>query len=371
MVELLDRISEAYFDNMGSEFGYDTRKRIHWICEHAQGEGILDVGCSQGVTSILLARESKYVLGIDVRQESIDYANSMLNEEVHSTKKHVEFQMANFIDYEPNGKKFDTVIFGEILEHLTDPKRFLQKAMQLLTPNGRVIITVPFGINDFPDHKRTYYLKELIELQIDHLSLAEIKFFGRWIGVILKYQENDERKYIDTVNIDTLRELEENFYLKERSLINEIDEKKKEIRNLIATNNRYENKIQEQGTEERLERNKQEEATSRLLSKNESLRNTISSLREIEKKYKELQKNTQTKVKKTEQKFINEKKKKVESDKKLLQSYTKEEKLLKNHAQLLERYDALKNSKLGRLQLKYWQWRRQRFGGKNSGSKVN
>ena len=87
MKKPLDRITEAYYNEMGDSFARKVRERIHWVCENAKGEEILDIGCSQGITSILLGREGKKVLGIDLLEESIQYANKSLATEEKATKE--------------------------------------------------------------------------------------------------------------------------------------------------------------------------------------------------------------------------------------------------------------------------------------------
>ncbi|MCH7628746.1 MAG: hypothetical protein IH997_08525, partial [Proteobacteria bacterium] len=53
-----DRISELYLGEVASDEASEVaRERIHWMCSHARGETVLDIGCSQGIAAILLARE--------------------------------------------------------------------------------------------------------------------------------------------------------------------------------------------------------------------------------------------------------------------------------------------------------------------------
>lgn len=70
-----DQVNERYYGQINSEESHEaTRNRIHWICRHVQGHTVLDVGCSQGITSILLAREGFEVTAIDLEEDSISYA---------------------------------------------------------------------------------------------------------------------------------------------------------------------------------------------------------------------------------------------------------------------------------------------------------
>lgn len=503
MKKPLDRVSEAYHDQINLSFGEKVRKRIHWVCEQAKGEKILDVGCSQGITSILLGRESKQVFGIDLLQESIEYANEMLSNEAEVTKKYVEFQNANFIDYDFGDQKFDSVIFGEILEHVTDPERFINKAVELLPENGRIIVTVPFGINDYFDHKKTYYMQGLLDLQNDQINIKSIEILGKWIGAVFA------KGVTDPITIDTelMTTLEDGFNDVERSLMDQLASVKRQQEKLKKTNSETQTNLRkttqelsktrsmieelktivedEQKVNENLrlslvrteeEHNQLQSVLSKTKGEKLQLQNILNKVEaeqedlidalrqadndnehkntEIEKyedlvkdityrleqsekqkqhlenenatmsqKIKELshevndenqdsyeqllkkdkrilflekkvaglrkqdklkqadlkklqkqlkeQKQDQSQLRKLQQQILNERKAKIKSNELLLEAYTKEERLLKTHSQLLKRYEALKNSKLGSLTISYWQWRRNRFGGKKSGSKSN
>ncbi|MFD1451545.1 methyltransferase domain-containing protein [Oceanobacillus sojae] len=477
MKKPLDRVTEAYYDQIGLSFGEKVRNRIHWVCEQAKGESILDVGCSQGITSILLGRESKKVLGIDLLQESIDYANEMLDDEAEVTKQYVEFRTANFIDYDFEDQKFDSIIFGEILEHITDPERFIKKATNLLSDKGRIIVTVPFGINDYFDHKKTYYMQGLLNLQNEQLNINSIEVLGKWIGAVLTKEEAEAV----TIDGDQMGQLEEAFYNLERNLldqlatvkrqknqlekkssetqaklkertnkihelntnieelnktvehVNEVNDnlklsinkteddyndlkslfskqelensskdaelKKQEllIRDLTYKLEESERKSEQLESEKTGTAQKIRELTQEINNSNQNAYDTqlkkdkriiflekkVADLREKDRKqqvkFKKIQaqnknqKNNQDQkqILVLQQEILNEKKEKVKSNELLLEAYNKEEKLLKTHSQLIKRYEALKNSKLGSLTISYWKWRRNRFGGKTSGTKSN
>ena len=53
-----DRIAQAYLGLWGSaETREQARRRIDWLASQVTGKRALDVGCSEGVLSVLLARE--------------------------------------------------------------------------------------------------------------------------------------------------------------------------------------------------------------------------------------------------------------------------------------------------------------------------
>jgi len=223
-----DRITEGYYDKMGDQVGKKVRERVHWICLQASGGKILDVGCSQGIVPIILGREGYNVTGIDVDQGSIDFAQEQLTEERVEVQEYVKFVCDNFMTMDHNGQKYDTIIATELLEHLVSPERFLLKFNDLLNEDGRLIVTVPFGINDYFDHKKTYYLLEIVKLLAVDFAIDDIKFFGKWMGVICTKQTSE----VTSIDYEQLmKSIEENFFSIEREYIDTISEKTKHISN--------------------------------------------------------------------------------------------------------------------------------------------
>lgn len=181
-VAVHDRIMDAYYGKMGEEFMRKTQERVHWVCGSVRGERILDVGCSQGIVPILLGREGKQVVGLDTDAEAIAVAEAHMAAGPAHVREYVRFVTADFMGYDFGGQSFDTVIMSEILEHLVDPGAFVAHAARLLVDGGTLVVTLPFGINDFIDHKRTYYLVEAYELLARFFEISEVELFGKWIG---------------------------------------------------------------------------------------------------------------------------------------------------------------------------------------------
>src|SRR5690606_22916056 len=113
-------------------------------------------------------------------------------------------------------EKFDTVILGEVLEHINDVYSFFSKAVEQVKDGGKIIVTTPFGINDFVDHKRTFYLYDFLHFQKDNLQITEIKFFGKWIGVTYEKMSNTPST---TLSNELLIDFEQAIYNLERGLL--------------------------------------------------------------------------------------------------------------------------------------------------------
>ncbi|MBM7585757.1 2-polyprenyl-6-hydroxyphenyl methylase/3-demethylubiquinone-9 3-methyltransferase [Bacillus pakistanensis] len=362
MKKPLDRISEAYHDELGTKFGKKVRDRIHWVANQVKGQKVLDVGCSQGILPIILGRVGKEVLGIDILEESIAFANKALEKEEKSTKDLVSFKLINFITHDFGVRKYDTIVFGEVLEHVTNPNEFVKKADTILNEEGRIIITVPFGINDYFDHKRTYYLSGLYDLVEKSFNIAEIKFFGKWIAIILEKQDNNQTD--NQLNIGMLQRLEESFEGIEREWMNTNEKLKKKI--YLLEKEKEENllKIKRYEEEQQNEILKTLKENNQLMRDLKSRYNVGSDQESTNLRYSS--EDNLLELQKTKQVLIDEKKEKIQFQKKLMDAYKNEEMLLKSYKKLISKYEALSRSKLGRLTIKYWNVKKRMHGGKKS-----
>lgn len=100
------------------------RLRFKYINRYLNGHEILDIGSSEGNIHKLLLDKNK-----DKKIYTLDLKNADYNINLEKPKK--------------INKKFDTVIAGEIIEHLNNPVNFIKYCYSLLTKNGRLILTTP------------------------------------------------------------------------------------------------------------------------------------------------------------------------------------------------------------------------------------
>ncbi|MBU2357617.1 MAG: class I SAM-dependent methyltransferase [Alphaproteobacteria bacterium] len=220
--EIGDRISDAYYGAMGDAFARKVRQRVHWIAEQVQGHAVLDIGCSQGIGCILLGREGHAVEGVDIDAGAIARADEYLSQEPESVRGNVTFRNADFMGADFDGRQFSTIVMGEVLEHLVRPQAFISRAHDLLELQGRIIVTVPFGINDFPDHKRTFYLAEMTRLLHPAFELSAPHYFGRWIGFVGTRRDTPVTDAPGDLGIDAVTALESAFFGLERELVDRV-----------------------------------------------------------------------------------------------------------------------------------------------------
>lgn len=226
-----DHIAKAYLGLWGTPQTQErARRRIHWMAAQAKGHRILDVGCSEGILTILLAREGFEVKGLDINPDSIEFAKSLLDNEDLETKRRVDFECENVFTMNDPITLYDTVFAGEVIEHLSHPAMFLEKICSFLVPGGRLIITTPFGYFPSPDHKHTFTLSSAADLL---KPLAHPKSFDVHEGYIRFVGETPISNLLPTESWDKfdaaflLRKTEQATLDSQYQLRNEICERRK------------------------------------------------------------------------------------------------------------------------------------------------
>ena len=204
-----DRVAEAYNGEFGEELQRETKERCEWVVEKARcANRVLDIGCSQGIVGSMVAEAGSNVLGIGDEPHAIEYANSIKDGMSFEAQKRLSFVCSDFLTYDFDGGLFDCIIASGVLEHVFNPKLLLKKAVSLLSDSGKIIVTVPFGIDTDPDHKRTYYFIEMFESLEELIPVSEVAFFGKWIGFVADRASSQSVK----IDADLLARLESAFF---------------------------------------------------------------------------------------------------------------------------------------------------------------
>lgn len=163
MTAIHDIMGERYDGVSGSSEGIRlTRERVHWLCRHATGADVLDAGCSQGVAAILVGREGRSVAGVDIQLAAIESANERLRREEPVVRERVTFRTGELYSLPFEDGSFDTVLLGEVLEHLIDVPSALSELRRVLRADGALVITTPYGVWRSADHKDPLYLLGLL-----------------------------------------------------------------------------------------------------------------------------------------------------------------------------------------------------------------
>lgn len=114
-----------------------TSELLKWVT----GPKVLDVGCTSHNVEVgspywlhgQLRERFPDVTGIDISYENVEKLKQAGFSNLH-------VQSAETFDLR---EKFDTIIAGELIEHLANPGLFLDRARHHLNSHGRVVLTTP------------------------------------------------------------------------------------------------------------------------------------------------------------------------------------------------------------------------------------
>jgi 2-polyprenyl-3-methyl-5-hydroxy-6-metoxy-1,4-benzoquinol methylase len=140
--ELTQLYEEEYFFGMEySDYQADRkalehnfRQRIKHLSPYLHEDAkVAEVGCAYGYFLNMIKDTVKWHKGYDVTKEGVDYAVKELGVNAHS-KDFLE-------DNEIKPGSLDLVCMWDVVEHLGEPHRHLEKAAELLKPGGALSLT--------------------------------------------------------------------------------------------------------------------------------------------------------------------------------------------------------------------------------------
>jgi SAM-dependent methyltransferase len=153
-----DSFAEAYAAETESNLinGYYTRPAILDLAGDVAGRRILDVGCGAGPLLEALRGRGAIVTGVDPSTKILELARRRLGDSAALQQADLSYPLPF-----PDGA-FDDVVASLVLHYLEDWTAPLAELRRVLTPGGRLIVSVdhPFaihGIQRQAGHKTDYF----------------------------------------------------------------------------------------------------------------------------------------------------------------------------------------------------------------------
>lgn len=112
-------------------------ERYKFASRFAEGKRVLDIACSNGYGSMILAEHATRVFGADSDQRAIHLATK------GARHPKVEYHLADARQLPfPNGY-FDLIVSLETIEHFVEQTQFLEELRRVGTPDATFIISTP------------------------------------------------------------------------------------------------------------------------------------------------------------------------------------------------------------------------------------
>lgn len=194
-VAIMEFTGERYISNIDSpEISYEHWHRYLFATQFVKDKVVLDIACGEGYGSYLLSKYAEKVVGVDVSQETVNYAsNKYIN-------GNLEFKVGSAGSIPIDGEGcFDVVVSFETIEHITeeDQKAFLKEVRRLLKPDGYFVVSTPNKLtySDIPNYRNEFHLKEFYISEYNEFLGAyfkNIRLMGQRIYPISYIWNNDD-----------------------------------------------------------------------------------------------------------------------------------------------------------------------------------
>ena len=102
------------------------------------GRDVLDVGCGFATTSQYIQRRANRVVGIESNGDAVVVARRRIQQVMQADLTNID-EVKGAV----GGRRFDTIIFADVLEHLPWPLGVLRSYIELLKDDGTVIVSLP------------------------------------------------------------------------------------------------------------------------------------------------------------------------------------------------------------------------------------
>jgi trans-aconitate methyltransferase len=164
-------------------------RTIEEVLRSRSTDRILDIGCGDG---FLFDYLSKYgaVEGVESDESLVSDGGSWRH----------QIMLSAFDDSFQPGKRYSLILMLDVLEHIKDDVRSLQRAVELLDVRGNMILTVPAfrclwtSHDDLNKHFRRYTKASLVKLSSEvGLRVVTCRYFFHWMFPIKLLLHTKER----------------------------------------------------------------------------------------------------------------------------------------------------------------------------------
>lgn len=191
----LDKVVERFKDT--GKIKADNQKVIYEAISRnwCIGKSVVDAGCGIGIGTNILAREAVGAYGIDINEQSVEFARQMFG------GPKIKFDVANICEEMPRPTAtFDVVVCVEVIEHVKDFNAVLNGLKKFYNEKRRTVFFISSPNrnnekikNDQPrnkHHVREWTAGEFYEALTKHFK-AVVMYSGTRLSDFTKPEEVD------------------------------------------------------------------------------------------------------------------------------------------------------------------------------------
>jgi 2-polyprenyl-3-methyl-5-hydroxy-6-metoxy-1,4-benzoquinol methylase/glycosyltransferase involved in cell wall biosynthesis len=149
------------------------------VREHSPGALVLDAACGAGTLARRLAQAGYHIVGADLSTDFVRYIQQ------NNSQPPVRVLQGDIFALPSPANQFDSIVAGEVLEHLDNDSGALCELRRVLRPGGVCIISVPANPeqwdwhDNWAGHVRRYTREEMAQrLQQAGFQVRAIHYFG-------------------------------------------------------------------------------------------------------------------------------------------------------------------------------------------------
>ncbi|MBW2989055.1 methyltransferase domain-containing protein [Candidatus Woesearchaeota archaeon] len=163
---LKKRYDVIYAETFNTSFSGIHSTMLQFIRPYLEGADVLDVGCGAGRLPIMMSRFAKSIDAFDFSEKAVQTAKTFAG---FTNSGNINFSVSDSENFS-SGKRYDVITISEVIEHVPDPQKLLDKFSGMLAKGGIIAVSCP----NFENFRGDIYLTLLHLLDLP-MSLTDVR----------------------------------------------------------------------------------------------------------------------------------------------------------------------------------------------------
>ena len=131
--------------------------RYLFALHYCANKNVLDVASGEGYGSFLLGQVARSVIGIDIDQKAVDFANK------NYISERVSYRRGDAAKLPVKDQSVDVVVSFETIEHFANQTDFINEIDRVLRPDGLLIMSSPNRelYSEAQNYKNPFHVREM------------------------------------------------------------------------------------------------------------------------------------------------------------------------------------------------------------------